>query len=64
MRRNFHLQFINNPDYFGTAAEVLAEKIESLIINKSHSFCDDSIDWDFHIEKAQCELLVSLNLTK
>ena len=60
MRRNFHLQFINNPNYYGTAAEVAAERVEALMVEKSHSICDDAIDWTAAIERAQFNLLTAL----
>jgi hypothetical protein len=60
MTRNFHLQFIDNPKFYGTAAEVAAERLESLIVAKSHSICDDAIDWDYIIEQAQANLAGAL----
>ena len=60
MTRNFHLQFINNPKFYGTAAEAAAERLESLIVSKSHAICDDAIDWDAIIYKAQANLSSAL----
>lgn len=60
MGRNFHLQFIDNPEFYGSAAEVAAERIESLIVSKSHAICDDAYDWDVAIEHAQLTLSVIL----
>ena len=60
MTRNFHLQFIDNSDYYGTAAEVAAERIESLMVAKSHAICDDAVNWDAIIESAQHALWVAL----
>jgi hypothetical protein len=60
MNRNFHLNFINNPDYYNTAAEAEAENIESLIIAKSQAYCDDYVDWDYMIENAQYKLIQAL----
>lgn len=56
MRRNFHLQFINNPKFYGTATEVAAEKIEDLMTRKSWAVCDDSVNWDSMVEAAQANL--------
>jgi hypothetical protein len=61
MKRNFHLKYINNPDYYNTAAEKEAENIEYLIIAKSQSHCDDSVNWDYIIENAQYKLTQALN---
>lgn len=60
MTRNFHLQFIDNPKFYGTAAEVAAERVESLIVAKSHAICDDATDWDAIIQQAQANLAVAL----
>jgi hypothetical protein len=60
MTRNFHLQFIGNPKFYGTAAEVAAERLESLIVAKSHSICDDATDWDAIIQHAQAKLASAL----
>lgn len=60
MNRNFHLQFIDNPEYMGTAVEEAAREIESLIVAKSHAVCDDAIDWDGRIKAAQSELAAIL----
>lgn len=60
MTRNYHLQFIDNPDFYGTAAEVAAERIESLIVAKSHAICDDATDWDAIIQNAQANLAAAL----
>ncbi len=62
MGRNFHLQFIDNPKFYGTAAEVAAERIESLIVAKSHAICDDATDWDAIIERAQSDLVTALKV--
>ena len=64
MTRNFHLQFIDNPEYFGTAAEVAAERLESLIVSKSHAICDDAIDWDAIIKHAQANLAKALKANR
>lgn len=60
MSRNFHLQFIDNPDFYGTAAEVAAERLESLIVAKSHAICDDATDWDAIIQNAQANFAAAL----
>jgi hypothetical protein len=60
MTRSFHLQFIDNPKYYGTAAEVAAERLESMIVAKSHAICDDAIDWDAIIQHAQANLAAAL----
>jgi hypothetical protein len=60
MTRNFHLQFIDNPEFYGTAAEVAAERLESLIVAKSHAICDDATDWDAIIQRAQHNLATAL----
>jgi hypothetical protein len=60
MTRNFHLRFIDNPKYYGTAAEVAAERLESLIVAKSHAICDDATDWDAIIQHAQANLAAAL----
>jgi hypothetical protein len=60
MTRSYHLQFIDNPKYYGTAAEVAAERLESLIVAKSHAFCDDAVDWDAIIQHAQANLAAAL----
>ena len=60
MSRNFHLQFIDNPKFYGTAAEVAAERLESLIVAKSHAICDDATDWDAIIRHAQANLAAAL----
>ena len=60
MGRNFHLQFIDNPKFYGTAAEVAAERLESLIVAKSHAICDDATNWDAIIQHAQANLAAAL----
>lgn len=60
MSRTYHLRFINNPKYYGTAAEVAAENVESMIVAKSHAICDDAVDWDAIIEHAQARLAAAL----
>lgn len=60
MTRNFHLQFINNPKFYGTAAEVAAERLESLIVSKSHAICDDATNWEAIIQNAQANLSAAL----
>lgn len=60
MTRNFHLRFVSNPKFYGTAAEAAAERIEGLIVAKSHAICDDSINWDAIIQQAQTELIRAL----
>jgi len=61
MEWNFHRQFIDNPDYYGTAVENAAQVIEELQVRKSWAICNDAIDWNARIEYAQDELMLILS---
>ena len=55
-----HKQYLNNENFYNTAIEYHAEKIENLIIERSWCNDDGKIDsFDYAIKLAQYELFKS-----